>query len=429
MRVEALFKRSFLLIGAWDSAVVSLSGFLTNVLTGRFLAVADYGLFTTAFIVANIAILIQASFTSGPYSILAPRMETSRKREYFTTSGWITAASSIAAGVLLSLPMFFFYRKLLSGTHLAASLAIFAFYAATVMLQDFARRACFTHHRESAALLLDVSSSGGQVLLLILFRAHLSLDGAIVIIAGTTILGLAAIYLAIWRAQSVACRLAAICATARENFLLGKWFFATSGVSWIANQVYLLAVAAFQTPVVMAQLSVARTIAAVSNPAVMTVDNMGTPRASRIVHEHGYRALRRFIAKITLIGAVPFIALSALCFAFPAAAIRILFHHSFGNIDTLVRIFSLMPAIWFANRSIGVGVNALKKPRALFPVYAVIACITLTAGIYLARNYGAMGAAVGLLFNSVLMVIGFWIQFLRVSNPAHEEAERELSGA
>jgi|HubBroStandDraft_5_1064220.scaffolds.fasta_scaffold14494_3 O-antigen/teichoic acid export membrane protein len=429
MRVDALVKRSFLLIGAWDSAVVSLSGFLTNVLTGRFLAMTDYGLFTTAFIMANMAILIQSSFTSSPYAILAPRVEAAKKREYLAASVWITAGSSIATGILLGLPMFFFFRKGLAGVHLALALSIFAFYAMTVMLQDFARRACFAHNRESAALLLDVVSSGGQVLLLILFRAHLSLNGAILIVAGTTMLGLAAVYLGAGKGMSIPLHFRTIRDAARDNFILGKWLFITSGVSWIANQVYLLAVAAFQTPVVMAQLSVARTIAAVSNPAVMTVDNMGTPRASRLAYEKGPRAVRGFIAKITAIGSVPFIVLGAVCFIYPAQAVHILFHRSFGDISALVRVFSLMPFMWFAGRSIIVGINALKKPRVMLPVYAVIACVTLTAGIYLARKYGAMGAAIGLLFNSALMVIGFLIQFLRISGADPDAAGGEFSEA
>jgi hypothetical protein len=82
-----------------------------------------------------------------------------------------------------------------------------------------------------------------------------------------------------------------------------------------------------------------------------------------------------------------------------------------------------MPFMWFASRSIIVGVNALKKPKALLPVYAVIACVTLTAGIQLAKRYGALGAAYGLLFNSVLMSVGFLIQFLRLSRPVPNTTE------
>jgi hypothetical protein len=65
----------------------------------------------------------------------------------------------------------------------------------------------------------------------------------------------------------------------------------------------------------------------------------------------------------------------------------------------------------------------------MLPVYLLIASVTLTAGIYLAKHYGAMGAAIGLLFNSILMVAGFLIQFLRISNPAPVVAESKLSGA
>jgi O-antigen/teichoic acid export membrane protein len=170
-------------------------------------------------------------------------------------------------------------------------------------------------------------------------------------------------------------------------------------------------------------LSVARTIAAVSNPAVATVENMGTPRASRLTHEKGNRALRSFIGKITLIGAIPFIGLGAVCFAFPDTAIRILFHRSFGDIDNLVRIFSLMPFLWFANRSIAVGINALKQPRSILPVYALIAGTTVFGGVYLAKRYGATGAAFGLLFNSVMMTAGFLIQFLRLTRPDSRAVE------
>jgi O-antigen/teichoic acid export membrane protein len=403
------------MIGVWDSVVVSLSGFLTNVLAGRFLANADYGLFITAFIVANMAVVIQSSLISSPYAILAPRIEAIRQREYLAASTWITCASAVATGILLCAPMFFLYRKSLAGSVLAGALSLFAFYAATVMLQDFVRRACFAHRRESAALLLDLLSAGGQVLLLILLRASLTLEMTIFIVSATTVLGVAGVYLGPLKNKSLPFHLPSARQAASDNFALGKWLFMTAGVSWIANQVYILAVAAFQTPVVVAQLNAARTIAAVSNPAVMTVDSMGTPRASRIAHESGNAALRRFIWKISFFGCIPFIALGAVCFAYPDAAIRILFHRSFGDIRTLVRIFSLMPFLWFAVRPLMVGINALKKPKAFLPVYLAIGFMTLTVGVYLARRYGALGAACGLLFNSVFMAIGFLIQFLRLT--------------
>lgn len=415
MRIGRLAGRAFLMIGVWDSAVVSLSGFLTNVLAGRFLATADYGLFITAFIVANMAVVIQSSLISSPYAILAPRIEAIRQREYLAASTWITCASSVATAILLCAPMFFLYRKSLAGSVLAGALSLFAFYAATVMLQDFVRRACFAHRRESAALLLDLLSAGGQVLLLILLRASLTLDMTIFIVAATTVLGVAGVYLGPLKNKCLPFHLPSARQAASENFALGKWLFMTAGVSWIANQVYILAVAAFQTPIVVAQLNAARTIAAVSNPAVMTVDSMGTPRASRIAHENGNAALRRFIWKISFFGCIPFIALGAVCFVYPDAAIRILFHRSFGDIRNLVRIFSLMPFLWFAVRPLMVGINALKKPKAFLPVYLAIGFLTLTVGVYLARRYGALGAACGLLFNSVFMTVGFLIQFLRLT--------------
>jgi O-antigen/teichoic acid export membrane protein len=415
MRIITLARRSILMVGAWDSAIVSLSGFLTNVLAGRFLVPVEYGLFITAFIVANMAMLIQSSFISSPYAILAPRMEAAQRREYLAGSTWITCGSTIPVAIILSTGMYFYFRKTLAGMGLATALAIFAFYVATVMLQDFVRRACFTHRREPAALLLDIISAGGQVLFLVALRSRMTLDMALMIVSGTTALGIGAVYLVPLRNKSLPIRLQPMRQAARENVVLGKWLFVTAGVSWIANQIYILAVATFQTPIVVAQLGAARTIAAVSNPAIMTVENMGTPRASRLVHESGDAALRRFIGKITLVGCLPFLALGALCFAYPDTFIRILFHRSFGEISTLVRIFSLMPFMWFATRSIAVGINALKKPRALLPVYAIIACTTLTIGVYLAKRYGALGAAYGLLFNSILMVTGFLIQFLRLT--------------
>ena len=417
MRLAGLVKRSFLLVGVCDSAIVSLSGFLTNILAGRFLAPSDFGLFATAFIVANMAILVQSSFISSPYSILAPRMEGVMRREYLATSTWMTCSTSIPIGLILSAGMYFYFRKALAGIELAQILSIFAIYVVTVMLQDFVRRACFVHAREPAALLLDTISAGGQVLLLIALRSRLTLDLALVVVSATTVFGIGAVYLGPLRDKSLPLHMGRLLERTRENLVLGKWLFMTSGMSWIGNQLYVLAVAAFQTPLVVAQLSVARTIAAVSNPAVSTVENMGTPRASRLAHERGSGALRGFIGKITVMGGVPFIAIGALCFAYPEAAIRILFHRSFGDIDNLVRIFSLMPFIWFANRSIAVGINALKQPRAIFPVYVVIAFTTVAGGIYLAKSYGAIGAAYGLLFNSVLMAIGFLIQFLRLTPP------------
>ena len=327
----------------------------------------------------------------------------------------MTCLSSLPVAGFLTAVMYFYFRKTIGGVDLLRALSIFAFYVTTVMLQDFVRRACFAHGRDMGALLLDLVSAGGQVFGLIALRAYMTLDLALIVVSGTTALGVGAVYFGALRDKRLPLRVQPMMSAVSENVQLGKWFFFTAGISWIANQIYFLAVAAFQTPIVVAQLGAARTVAAASNPAIMTVENIGTPRASRLAHEKGSPALRGFIGKITLVGGVPFFAVGALCFAYPNAFIRIVFHRDFGEVGTLIRLFSLMPVLWFASRSIVVGVNALKQPKALLPVYAVIAFTTLTFGIYAAKRYGALGAAYGLLFNSVLMVTGFTIQFLRLT--------------
>jgi O-antigen/teichoic acid export membrane protein len=197
-----------------------------------------------------------------------------------------------------------------------------------------------------------------------------------------------------------------------KNWQFGRWMLFSNVISWMANQFYILALGMFQPAFVVAQLGVARTIAASSNPLILAYESMGMPRIARIWEVQGAQKTRAYVLMTALWGGGFFILTGSLFFMFPQQAIRFIFGKSFGDISILVKIFSILPFLWFVGKVFSLSILAMHRPKAVLPVYVMACCFTVTGGIWLTYQYGAIGAGIGFLVNGLVLTAGFIYQFL-----------------
>lgn len=412
--VERIRKQSFLLAGVLDSAVIAGCGFLLNLLCGRYLDVDSYGFFLTLYTIASLSLIFQASLASNPYVVLSQSLEEERREPYF--AGTFLMTLLLGAGTALSSVLAFsVYWPIDRGV-----LGAFALYIFLSHIQDFLRRCFYTHHLEGQALLLDTISYGGQILAAFFLARQLTLQITFSIMAGTTILGLAVMLLLNWTVISSGLR----CVLTRPfwkaawsgvigNWMFGGWILVSNLVSWSAGQFYVLALGRFHTPAAVAQLGAARTIAAASNPLVLAYEAIGLPRMIRNLKSQGTIAFRNTVVLTAIAGGVFFLLFGAIFFFYPGPMMHWIFGKSFGDMDLLVRIFSILPMLWFVGKVFSIAVLALERPQALFSVYVAACAVTLTAGIWLISQFGAVGAGWGFLLNALILCGGFILQFFR----------------
>lgn len=236
--LKALSPKFFILLGTADSAMISASGFLVNLMAGRFLSIEAYGQFLILLTLASFALIFQSALVSTPYSILSQSEERDLSGCFRGSLGMTLLLGLLSAlgGVIAYL----FY-----GVSTPFLLGAFALYIFLNLVQDFFRRHYYATRQEVQAFLLDFISYGGQVIVLFSQRFTLQLESLFFYLSMTSLLAvLISASLNFARKNSHPKTqihlLSEFKTTACQSWQLGRWLLFSNGVSWLVSQFYVV---------------------------------------------------------------------------------------------------------------------------------------------------------------------------------------------
>ena len=286
-----------------DTSLIAGSGFLVNLLSGRFLSTENYGLFIALYTFASLSLIFQSTLVSNPFSILSQSIENDKLTNYFSGTLLMTIGLGILLGIGSALGGLLYLRGVKKVVILSL---IFISYIFFNLLQDFLRRYFYSLQQERQALLLDLISYGGQVTAILCAGHSLQLHQLFFFLTSTTIL---ALLTSIILNRHLIFPLAAFQQWPNAfkeaftaNWKLGRWLLFSSSLSWTANQFYILALGLWQSPTVVAQLNAARTLAAASNPLVLAYEAIGLPRMAKALDTHGISVVKHYVNRTAVLG-------------------------------------------------------------------------------------------------------------------------------
>ncbi len=384
-----------------DQAVASITNFATGVILARACSKEEFGLYMLGFTVILLVTDVQTSLIATPYMVYAPRLKGRAHALYSGSTLVHQLVFSLVAMVVLA--CIAFVTQFGIGPHgLPRMMGALSTVIALIMLREFVRRVCFARLKLKAAFVFDACVGAGQILGLLWFArmGWLSANSAYWVIGG--ICGVA---VALWLWFDRALYRPSIgesIADLKRNWTFGKWVFA-SGLLWTAStNLYPWLLAFFHGAAAAGTFAACMGVVSASNPVLLGIQNLVGPKIAHEYADNGPAALRRLVLKISGIIAIPLSLVTLVLIIWGDRLIGMLYGHQYAGNGLVVAALAcnlLVTAVAFAfSRAL----FAVERADLDFRLNLAAIAIMGTLGLWLVRNYGPLGAALGLLTAVVL---------------------------
>jgi O-antigen/teichoic acid export membrane protein len=156
------------------------------------------------------------------------------------------------------------------------------------------------------------------------------------------------------------------------------------------------------------------TVVHLSNPFVLGVGQVLTPRIAQAWGDNGLREVRRVARKASIFFGL---ALSGFCigaFFFGEEALRLFYGSQYEGNRYIITVLSLAVLSFVLGMPAASGLLALERPDAILKANVAGILLTATAASALVYPLGVLGAACGLLCGQIGASAGRWIVFSRI---------------
>ncbi|MFN0192023.1 MAG: lipopolysaccharide biosynthesis protein [Aestuariivirga sp.] len=416
MHLIAWLKAKNQIFGLADQLVVSMTSFVTMIVIARATDVAQLGLYSIAVSVLVMALTVQDSLVTRPYSIQI--LSPSGTPEEHGFSALLLSWGLAIAALLVALSVAFAVS--LSGRDPAEAILALAIACALplALFREFGRRYSYANLKTYRAFMVDAVAAGATLMPMAYLGWMGRLDAAKAILIIGFGAGLSGTLWFLRRRSAFRYSRPALNQTARRSFGLGKWLLfgqiAMQLQGYAIHWITLAAAGAAVTGTYAACLS----IIGLANPFVFGFLNLLTPKSVRTLKHRGPRELRREVLRDSLmLGGM--MALFTIFIYFAGETVMVLIYGggayaNQGEVLTVLSLASVAGAIGSFGAPAAIALQSAERGKAT----AAIATFTCIAGIaiswMLIARAGLIGAAWGLLVTEVIGAIGRWALFVRI---------------
>lgn len=387
--------------GFWslaDQGVASLGMFTCNILLGRELPQADYGMYSILLGLMLLLNGVHAGLVTYPLSVRGAVVDAAALGRYAGDSLLLTALLSVPTAI-----------GAVAATALAGEARVvwLAFSALLVwQLQETLRRGLLAHLGHRRAIWGDAVSYLGQAALLWIFtfRTVLSLELAFGVMAATSAVG------AVIQAVQLRIRVSdygGLQVAGRAFWQLGQWLLLANVANAVSIHIYPWTLALRHGAASAASFQAVVNLLGACNPVLFGLSNLVVPGAARALRQGGIHASWRWTWRHGLSGAaVVLLYLTVLAFR-PRTALTVVYgsHSPYLLLETPLRLlvvaylFALLPHL------VGAFLAGVERTRDTFAVQASGAAATLVAGVPITLWLGVTGACVGMLATGFVRAI------------------------
>lgn len=281
-----------------DRGLLGIATFVATVLLGRWAGPAELGLFSFFFPLVFVAIALEESLITAPYTVLAASHDREERRNYL--------GSVLTHSIILSATLAVFFCtaavvvRAFGLTDFAAVTAILALVTPCVLLREFARRVVYADLRPTAAVLLSGGVSAMQLGLMAAFHAAGVLTAITAFIAmavSSAVGGMTWLYLNRAAVQLPARNLHS---AFQRNLRLGRWIAASQVGEVVRIHMFswLLVIVIDETSAGVYAACAA--VAALTVPIQIALSNLLLPQFASAANNEGVAAADRLVRQATI---------------------------------------------------------------------------------------------------------------------------------
>ena len=380
-----------------DQAIASAANFLAGVTVARACSKEQLGLYMLGFSLILFLTDLQNSVIATPYMIYAPRLKMSALAVY-TGSTLVHQLTLCFVTILALVGGIIALRHGMGPQGLETVLWALLAVITLIMLREYVRRVCFACLKLNRVLLFDTSIAVCQIagLLLLAHFGFLSASRAY------WVMGIAcgvAVLSWLWSERSLySVQIRESLADLKRNCTFGKWVFASNLLWTISMNLYPWLLAFYHGTVSTAMWSTCLGVVALSNPAVLGVQNFLGPKIAHVYAEEHREALRRFVLKASLIFSLPMLVFCLAVAFLGDPLVTLVYGQKYAGNGLVVALLAVNLVVSAVGFSFSRGLFAIERADLDFWVNFAALFIMLTLGLWLVRSFDLLGAVCGLLF-------------------------------
>ena len=380
-----------------DQVIFALSGFASNILLARWFALDQYGAYALAFSIYLFLSSFHNAMLLEPMSVLGPASYRNSLPEYLGRLVPLHLAVTIVPALLVGIggSVFGFVTK--------SSVVPPALWGACIgtpcMLFFWLwRRAAYLELQPKIALRGAVVNTA--LVILLLFVAHW--QGWLTPFTAFMLQSFAGIAASLVLMISLRPRLRfrwmddAMHTILRQHWQYGRWVVVTAFVFWLAGDAYYVIVASSASIRDVAILRAIQNFVRPISQFTVAVTLLLVPWASGRFADRDDVTFRRGINRVTMIftaGAIAYLIALAVAGKWLT---QFVYSGKYTEFAYLLPLMTLPVLFGAAAEGPAIAVRAMQVPAEIFWAYAAAAVPTLLFGIFFARHWGIMGAAIGL---------------------------------
>jgi O-antigen/teichoic acid export membrane protein len=292
-----------------------------------------------------------------------------------------------------------------------------------LILREFARRFAFAHFHAARALALDAAVAAIQLggLLWLAAAGELSATRAYLVIGFACAVG-GSVCLVL-RRREFRFRNSSWPIAAAKNWRFGRWVFGGQLVSQLNSDLLILWLLVFVLGESAAGVFAACvSIVCFSNPFILGVSHILTPRIARSLAEGGRRGLRRAVAVAALLMTGSMFVFCIAVAVLGGLAIRLLYGDGYAGHELTTILLAVSVLVQSLGMAIGSGLWALDRPEINFQANLMGLGVTLVTAAGLIAPWGIAGTAAALVAGHAAQVLVRGYRFHHLTSGVAEGA-------
>jgi O-antigen/teichoic acid export membrane protein len=395
-----------------SQVVVSAGNFITSIILARALGLDSFGYFSALWLIILISSSVIMASCIFPMMSNFPKQETLNINKYISGNILLFLSVIFLISIVLIVCLFIL-------SYLDIDIPLFLsliFTLLAINTQDFFRRLFFTINKSKKALFSDVFTYTFRLLALFILwnYSYLDIYIAFYVCAATAFVGSLLFiknlpkfddsYNALKYAYSI-------------NIRSAKWLLPSGFMQWTSINLFISMAAFLISPAAVGIIKVCQSLLAVLNILIQGAENIIPLQASRVFREINTQAMWKYLIKVSILGAVPFILLSIICFFFGANILTLFFGDVYQqNGSDVLFIYSIAYVFVYLIVPLRAGLRTIEKTQIWFQAYIASSIVSLSLVYWLEVNFLSLGAVIGILIAHIVLITYTVLVLLRLYN-------------
>jgi O-antigen/teichoic acid export membrane protein len=282
--------------------------------------------------------------------------------------------------------------------HLALPLAVSAF---AYQMQDFLRRYFFATHHSRRALADDALSYITQLPILFLLHhaGHLNSATALWVMAGTSIVGLAAGWFWVERLEF---DWEWIKAVSSRHWKVSRWLGASAILQWTSGNLFVLAAPVYYGAAAAGVLKASQNMMGVTHIWFQGLDNVVPAESARRFRKGGVHSMLAYTRSILVTWGGLTLLFAVVMGSTPGFWLRLMYGPGMVQYGYVLRLYALFYVIVFTGGPLRAGLQAIEFTVPIFWSYLAMSAFSFGFAVPMAKWLGLNGTMIGLIATQAL---------------------------